>query len=115
MLDLTARRAYAWKTARFPAVNDVAHNRLADLDAACERVRRDPKQIRRTVCIRVRDPGTPLDDAKSTDADVAGLADLFDEYAGLGFADAIIWSLSKTPAALERIGEARRIHVERGG
>ena len=89
--------------------------RLADLDAACERVKRDPKSIRRTVGIRVREPGEAAGDGKSTDADVAGLADVFDEHAALGFADAIVWSLSKTPDALERIAEARRIHQNRRG
>jgi alkanesulfonate monooxygenase SsuD/methylene tetrahydromethanopterin reductase-like flavin-dependent oxidoreductase (luciferase family) len=113
MLDLTATWADAWNTAWFGGVDDVVRERLADLDAACARVGRDPKAIRRTIGIRVREPGTPVEDGKSTDADVPGLADLFDEYASLGFVDAVIWSLSKTPAALERIGEARRIHLTR--
>jgi len=113
MLDLTATWADAWNTAWFGAVDDVLRERVADLDAACARVGRDPDAIRRTVGIRVREPGEPADTGKSTDADIAGLADIFDEHAGLGFADAIIWSLAKTPAALERIGEARRIHLAR--
>ena len=113
MLDLTAKWADAWNTAWFGAVDDVLRERVADLDAACLRVGRKPEDIRRTVGIRIREPGEPADDGKSTDADIAGLADLFDEHAALGFADAIIWSLSKTPAALERLGEARAIHVAR--
>jgi FMNH2-dependent dimethyl sulfone monooxygenase len=113
MLDLTARWADAWNTAWFGEVDDVERQRVADLDEACVRVGRDRDAMRRTVGIRVRDPGTPTDDGKSTDADASGLADIFDEHAALGFVDAIIWSLSKTPAALERIGEARRIHVAR--
>ena len=113
MLDLTARWADAWNTAWFGVVDDVERQRVADLDDACARVGRDPSAIRRTVGIRVRDPGTPVDDGKSSDADAAGLADIFDEHAALGFADAIIWSLSKSPAALERIGTARQIHLAR--
>lgn len=113
MLDLTATWADAWNTAWFGAVDDVERQRVADLDAACARVGRDPRAIRRTVGIRVREPGAPPDDGKSTDADVAGLTDIFDEHAELGFEDAVIWSLSKTPAALERIGEARRAHLAR--
>jgi alkanesulfonate monooxygenase SsuD/methylene tetrahydromethanopterin reductase-like flavin-dependent oxidoreductase (luciferase family) len=113
MLDLTARWADAWNTAWFGEVDDTERERMADLDAACERVKRDPKTIRRTVGIRVREPGAPTDDGKSTDADVAGLADVFDEHAALGFDDGIVWSLSKTSAALERIAEARQIHQNR--
>lgn len=113
MLDLTATWADAWNTAWFGEVDDTLRERIATLDAACARVGRDPKAIRRTVGIRVRDPGTPADDGKSTDADTQALADIFDEHAALGFADAVIWSMSKTPAALDRIGEARRIHLGR--
>jgi FMNH2-dependent dimethyl sulfone monooxygenase len=113
MLDLTATWADAWNTAWFGAVDDTLRGRVADLDAACARVGREPGAIRRTVGIRIREPGAAADDGKSTDADIAGLADLFDEHSALGFADAIIWSLSKTPAALERIGEAREIHLAR--
>ncbi|MBI2782205.1 MAG: LLM class flavin-dependent oxidoreductase [Chloroflexi bacterium] len=113
MLDLTATWADAWNTAWFGGVDDVLRQRVAALDGACARVGRDPSAIRRTVGIRVREPGAPADDGKSTDADTAGLAEIFDEHAALGFADAVIWSLSKTPAALERIGEARRIHLGR--
>jgi alkanesulfonate monooxygenase SsuD/methylene tetrahydromethanopterin reductase-like flavin-dependent oxidoreductase (luciferase family) len=113
MLDLTAKWADAWNTAWFGAVDGLVRERLAALDGACERVGRDPSAIRRTVGIRVRQPGAPADDGKSTDASVEGLADLFDEYAALGFADGIIWSLDKTPAALERLGEARGLHAAR--
>jgi len=113
MLDLTAQWADAWNTAWFGAVDDVERQRVADLDEACVRAGRDRDSMRRTVGIRVRDPGTPTDDGKSTDADAAGLADIFDEHAALGFVDAVIWSLSKTPAALERIAEARRTHLAR--
>lgn len=113
MLDLTAKWADAWNTAWFGAVDDTLRERVADLDAACARVGRAPADIRRTVGIRVRDPGAPPDDGKSTDADIPGLADIFDEHAALGFVDGVIWSLSKTPAALERIGEARELHLAR--
>ncbi len=113
MLDLTAKWADAWNTAWFGEVDDVLRQRVADLDAACARVGRALEAIRRTVGIRIRQPGAPVDDGKSTDADIPGLADLFDEHEALGFADGIIWSLDKTPAALERIGDARRIHLDR--
>jgi alkanesulfonate monooxygenase SsuD/methylene tetrahydromethanopterin reductase-like flavin-dependent oxidoreductase (luciferase family) len=115
MLDLTAKWADAWNTAWFGAVEDLVRERVADLDAACARMGREPGAIRRTIGIRIREPGAAPDDGRSTDADAAGLADLFDEYADLGFADGIIWSLDKTPAALERVGEARRVHLARRG
>lgn len=113
MLRLTARWADAWNTAWFGGVDATVRQRLADLDAACEAVGRPPGEIRRTVGIRVFEPSERGDDARSTDADANGLADIFDELDAAGFADAIAWSIGKTPAALERIGEARRIHVGR--
>ena len=113
MLDLTATWADAWNTAWFGRVDDLLRRRSADLDEACARVGRDPATIRRTVGLRVHEPGRLGDDARGTDADAAGLADLFDELAGAGFDDALIWSLAKSPAALERIAEARGLHVAR--
>ncbi|HEX3265412.1 MAG TPA: LLM class flavin-dependent oxidoreductase [Candidatus Limnocylindrales bacterium] len=113
MLRLTATWADAWNTAWFGGVDDLVRQRLADLDAACDAVGRDRSEIRRTVGLRVFDPGERGDDARSTDADAAGLADIFDELEAAGFADAIVWSISKSPAAIDRIGEARRIHVGR--
>ncbi|HET9851052.1 MAG TPA: LLM class flavin-dependent oxidoreductase [Candidatus Limnocylindrales bacterium] len=113
MLRLTARWADAWNTAWFGGVDDTVRQRMADLDSACEDVGRPRGEIRRTVGIRVFEPGERGEDARSTDADAEGLADIFDELEAAGFADAIVWSIGKTPAALERIGEARRIHVNR--
>jgi alkanesulfonate monooxygenase SsuD/methylene tetrahydromethanopterin reductase-like flavin-dependent oxidoreductase (luciferase family) len=115
MLRLTARWADAWNTAWFGSVDETVRQRLADLDDACDEVGRDRSEIRRTIGIRLFDPGERGDDARSTDADAAGLADLFDELAVAGFADAIIWSISKSPAAIDRIGEAREIHRGRKG
>ena len=114
MLRLTARWADAWNTAWFGAVDETVRQRLADLDAACDEVGRDRGDIRRTIGIRLFDPGMRGDDARSTDADAAGLADLFDELEAVGFSDAIVWSVSKAPAAVDRIGEARELHAKRG-
>jgi FMNH2-dependent dimethyl sulfone monooxygenase len=112
MLRLTARYADAWNTAWFGAVDDTMRERMRGLDEACAAAGRDPRSIRRTVGIRVREPGVVVE-GKSTDADAAGLADLFDELEAFGFSDTIIWSLAKSETALDRIGEARRIHVSR--
>jgi probable F420-dependent oxidoreductase len=111
MLRLTATWADAWNTAWHGAVDDRLRQRLADLDAACEAAGRDPRSIRRTVGVRVHEPGQLGDDVQGTDADAAGLADLWDEMADLGVDDVVVWSLSKTPAALERLAESRGIHM----
>lgn len=114
MLRLTARWAEAWNTAWFGRVDDTLRQRTADLDAACDAVGRPRDAIRRTVGLRLHEPGEGKDDARGTDADAAGLADLFDEFAALGYGDAIIWSLAKSAAALDRIGKARELHRARG-
>ena len=113
MLELTATWADAWNTAWFGAVDDLVRRRLADLDEACARVGRDPSTIRRTVGLRVHEPGRRGDDDRGTDAGAEGLADLFDQLAAVGFDDALIWSIEKSPTALERIAEARELHLAR--
>ena len=114
MLRLTARWADVWNTAWFGGVDATVRQRMADLDAACDAVGRDRGEIRLTIGLRVHDPGQKVrDDPRSTDAGAAGLAAIFDELQELGFDDAIVWSTSKSPDAIDRIGEARRIHVDR--
>ena len=113
MLRLTAQWSDAWNTAWFGEVDDRLRSALRDLEAACEAVGRDPGSMRRTVGVRVREPGAAPDEGRSTDADAAGLADLFDDLAAVGIDDAVVWSLSKTPDALERIAEARELHMNR--
>ena len=113
MLRLTAQWSDAWNTAWFGQVDDVLRERLRALDEACAAVGRDRSAIRRTVGVRLREPGQAPDSGKSTDTDAAGLAELFDELESVGVHDVLIWSLSKGPAALERIAEARRIHLAR--
>lgn len=115
MLRLTAKYADAWNTAWFGGVDDLLRQRSADLDAACDAVGRPRDAIRRTVGLRVHEPGRKPEDDRGTDADAAGLADAFDELEALGFDDALIWSLEKSAAALDRIAEARRIHLSRPG
>ena len=113
MLRLTARWADAWNTAWFGRVEDRLTTRLADLERACEAEGRDPASIRRTIGVRLHDPGEGADDASGLDADARGLADLFDELAALGIDDAIVWSISKSAAAVDRISEARQLHLGR--
>ena len=113
MLRLTAKWSDAWNTAWFGKVDDTLRSRLGALEEACATVGRDVTTLRRTVGIRVHEPGQRGDDEKGTDADAAGLADFFDELAAVGVDDALIWSLAKTPAALDRFAEARELHLAR--
>lgn len=112
MLRLTASWADAWNTAWFGRVDDMLRERMRDLDNALDAVGRDRGAIRRTVGIRVHEPGEGPDE-RATDADAAGLADLLDELEAFGFADTIVWATAKTPVALERIGHARDLHLAR--
>jgi alkanesulfonate monooxygenase SsuD/methylene tetrahydromethanopterin reductase-like flavin-dependent oxidoreductase (luciferase family) len=113
MLRLTAQWSDAWNMAWFGSVEDRLRASLRDLEAACAAVGRDPATMRRTVGVRVHEPGQRGEDDHGTDADAAGLADLFDELASIAVDDAVIWSLAKTPEALDRIAEARQLHVAR--
>ena len=113
MLRLTARWADAWNTAWFGRVDDRLRARLVALDEACASVGREPASVRRTIGIRLDDPGTGAGDAAALDADSAGLAAFLDELDELGLDDALIWSISKSRAALDRIGKVRRLHAPR--
>ena len=84
---------------------------LAGVDAGCAEAERDPATIRRTVGIRLHDPGDGHGDRTGLAVDADGLAGLFDDLAALGIDDAIVWSPSKSAAALDRIADARRRHL----
>ncbi|HXG26294.1 MAG TPA: LLM class flavin-dependent oxidoreductase [Candidatus Binatia bacterium] len=113
MLRLTAEHADAWNTAWYGGLDALARQRLEELDEACDAVGRPRHEIRRTIGIRLHEPGQAAGDPRGTDADGPGLADILDELDDAGFDDAIIWSLAKSHAAIERIGEARELHVSR--
>ncbi|HEX9190388.1 MAG TPA: LLM class flavin-dependent oxidoreductase [Vicinamibacteria bacterium] len=113
MLGLTATWADAWNTAWFGRVDDRLRTRMAGLDAACAELGRDPASIRRTIGVRLHEPGTGADDAFGLDAGAAGLADFLDELAALGVGDAIVWSIAKSMAALDRLAKARTVHLAR--
>lgn len=113
MLRLTAAWADAWNTAWFGRIEPRLLDRLRDLRSACDEVGRDPSTLRKTIGVRLHEPGIGAEDPLGLDADAQGLADFFDELAVLGVDDVLVWSISKSPAAVERIGEARRIHQSR--
>ncbi len=115
MLALTAAWADAWNAAWFGAVDGRMRSLLASLDAACAEIGRDPATLRRTVGIRLHDPGEGHGDRTGLAVDADGLAGLFDDLAAVGIDDAIVWSLSKSAAALDRIADARRLHLGEAG
>ncbi|HYK96481.1 MAG TPA: LLM class flavin-dependent oxidoreductase [Candidatus Dormibacteraeota bacterium] len=110
MLRLTARWADAWNTAWYGRIDDTLRERTAGIDAALDAAGRDRASLRKTVGIRLHEPGALGDDARGTDANAQGLADLFDELEAFGYQDALVWSVGKTTAAVERLAQAREIH-----
>ena len=115
MLGLTATWADAWNTAWFGGADGRLQARFDELDRACDEVGRDRGAIRRTVGLRLADPGAGKNDATTLAADADGLATAFDALAAMGVDDTIVWSLSKSPAALDRIADARRRHLGEAG
>ena len=115
MLRLTATWADAWNAAWFGAADGRLRALLVELDAACRAVDRDPATLRRTVGIRIHEPGGVSVGASGLGADTDRLAALFDDLAALGIDDAIVWSTAKTAAAIDRIADARRWHLGLSG
>jgi alkanesulfonate monooxygenase SsuD/methylene tetrahydromethanopterin reductase-like flavin-dependent oxidoreductase (luciferase family) len=110
MLRLTATWADAWNTAWFGRVDARLITRLTALETACESLGRDPSTIRRTIGVRLHEPGDEADASGLNDA-AGGLARFFDELASIGVDDALVWSIAKSAAAVDRIAEARRLHL----
>jgi FMNH2-dependent dimethyl sulfone monooxygenase len=115
MLKLTATWADAWNTAWFGAVDERLRGRLEELDQACDAVGRDRATIRRTIGIKVQDPGEGGGDPTTLVGDADAIARLFDELAQVGVDDAIVWSTSKSLDAVDRIADARRRHLGGAG
>jgi Coenzyme F420-dependent N5,N10-methylene tetrahydromethanopterin reductase and related flavin-dependent oxidoreductases len=113
MLRLTARWADAWNTAWYGRVDDTLRERTKGIDEALDAAGRDRASLRKTIGIRLHEPGQRGDDERGTDAEAEGLADFFDELDAFGYQDALVWSIGKTTAALERLAHAREIHLAR--
>ena len=111
MLDLAARWADAWNTCWFGAPDDVVRERLADLDAAHERVGRDPAAVERTVGILVRDPDQPVaePDQRSLVGSVDDVARALEGYRDLGFGHVQVIPEPMTVRSVERLGAAVRL------
>jgi alkanesulfonate monooxygenase SsuD/methylene tetrahydromethanopterin reductase-like flavin-dependent oxidoreductase (luciferase family) len=115
MLRLTAAWADAWNTAWFGAADDRLRSHLDALRGACDAADRDPATMRRTVGLRLHEPDARIDDPTGIAADVDQLAKLFDDLAALGIDDAIVWAISKSPEAIDRVAAGRRRHLGEGG
>lgn len=114
MFQLTARWADAWNDAWYGRLDDPRLGaNLAKLAEACASIGRDPASIRRTIGVRLHEPGRRGGDERSTDASAAGLAELFEGFAELGFDDVLVWSIPKSRVLLERVAEARELHRRR--
>jgi alkanesulfonate monooxygenase SsuD/methylene tetrahydromethanopterin reductase-like flavin-dependent oxidoreductase (luciferase family) len=116
MMRLVARYADVWNTAWFGRPDDRLHERLRDLDAACEAEGRDPASLERTVGLLVRDPDQPSTDEDEGwfDGSVEEVAELLREHEQLGFGHAIVITEPRTPRSVERLAEAARLFRSRG-
>jgi alkanesulfonate monooxygenase SsuD/methylene tetrahydromethanopterin reductase-like flavin-dependent oxidoreductase (luciferase family) len=114
MLRLTAHWADAWVTAWYGLPDDELRDAFAALDAALLGEGRPTTEVERFVGIDIRDPEEPADaDSRPIAAVGEALADVIDAYAALGVDHLIVRPRSRTPRAVERIGEAARIHRSR--
>jgi alkanesulfonate monooxygenase SsuD/methylene tetrahydromethanopterin reductase-like flavin-dependent oxidoreductase (luciferase family) len=112
MLRLTAQYADQWNTAWLGRPALLAERRAA-LEAACEKVGRDPSTLEVTVGITTLFPDLAPDampDEIDPDRALTGTAEemaaVFKEYEALGVAHLILVSTPDTPEAVARIGEA---------
>jgi alkanesulfonate monooxygenase SsuD/methylene tetrahydromethanopterin reductase-like flavin-dependent oxidoreductase (luciferase family) len=115
MLELTARHADAWNLAWFGLPDERWARARRDLDAACERVGRDPSTLERTVGVNVRfaellpagaDPAG--DGSPALTGDVDDIASGLARYADEGTGHLIAALEPTTPASVERFASAVR-------
>jgi len=112
MLEIAARVGDAWNTCWFGAPDELVRQRLADFDAAHERVGRDPSTVERTVGIIIRDPEQPAPpetDARAIAGSVEDVAQALEGYRdlGVGHVQAILEPM--TPRSVERLAAATRL------
>jgi alkanesulfonate monooxygenase SsuD/methylene tetrahydromethanopterin reductase-like flavin-dependent oxidoreductase (luciferase family) len=110
MLRLTARYADAWNTAWFGIPDDELSRRMTNMDAALEAESRDPKSLRRTAGVVVRDPNhASAQDDVAFAGSVEELARTFDAYEQIGFDDIILALEPMTSRSLDRVAEAMQL------
>jgi FMNH2-dependent dimethyl sulfone monooxygenase len=113
MLRLTARYADAWNTAWYGQPDEGLRSMLAAFDDALDAQGRDPATITRTLGVRIRDPGAPVDadDEPAFRGSVGEMADLFDAYAELGIDHLILEIGPKSESSLDRVAEAMSLRA----
>lgn len=111
MLDLTARYADAWNTAWLGDLT-LLPERRARLEAACQRVGRDPRTLEVTVGVTVsfpdrnEAPSEPPDPTKVISGSPEAVAAIFREYDAAGVGQLICATQPNDAATLARLGEA---------
>jgi alkanesulfonate monooxygenase SsuD/methylene tetrahydromethanopterin reductase-like flavin-dependent oxidoreductase (luciferase family) len=112
MHGLTAKWGDQWNTAWYALPDDRYRERQAAMDEAVAAAGRDPASLERTVGIVVHDPeqGAQPDDESDLAGSIEDIAAALGEWAGLGFAHAIVLPQPMTERSVERIAEAVRIN-----
>ncbi|MBX3032087.1 MAG: LLM class flavin-dependent oxidoreductase [Chloroflexi bacterium] len=115
MMDVVARHADAANVAWVGRPSDpMLVERMAALDAACERAGRDPASLERTVGISIRYPnattqGPSPDPTRNLDGsldDPRIVADGLRAFAEAGYTEAMVWLEPMDIGALDRLAES---------
>jgi alkanesulfonate monooxygenase SsuD/methylene tetrahydromethanopterin reductase-like flavin-dependent oxidoreductase (luciferase family) len=98
MLDLLARYADAWHEGG--STPEAIRANIAKLDAACEKVGRDPKTVIRTTNVELRAVGSKETDPSVLDLDDDGKLAKFNELKDLGFQHIVLRIKPSTPETI---------------
>lgn len=121
MADIVARYADASNIAWMGRPDDpVLVERMAGLDAACERIGRDPATLERTVGVSIRypdatAPGPGPDESKNLNGrldDPRPVADGLRAFSDAGYPEVMVWPEPADLGALERL--AASVALQRG-
>ena len=109
MMRAIARHADQWNGGWYATPEDpILLQRMAELDAACEAISRDPASVRRTVGVSVRYPEAGA--AEGPREWLAGspqqIADGLRAFGDAGYDHAIVWLEPMTESYVERLAEA---------
>lgn len=113
LLELTARHADGWNTTWTRSATEILP-RLAALDAACERVDRDPATIGRSACIFVEVAGAQgifthqYGVQPPSPRSVDGVAELLAGYAEAGIDHVMVWLDPYTEDGVAHLAEGVR-------